>query len=209
MMDYVTHWVADRKTALALAYEFERKAVALDEGDIEVRWKFGQVLLIRGEFEQAHVHFARALEVNPSDTEARCQYGVYLDCIGRHDEAIEYFELAKQRNPFDLTWIPFIKGIAYFGARRYGDAIALFNQVVEPLYEVHGWSAASYGHIGRISEAKVKLEQFLGGAERDMAVFPGHRLKDWEVYWRGTMWYKNQSDFDHLFEGLRKAGMPE
>jgi TolB-like protein/class 3 adenylate cyclase/Tfp pilus assembly protein PilF len=208
MMDYVTHWVADREAALALAYEFERKAVALDEADIEVRWKFGQVLLARGEFEEAQVHFARALKVNPNDTEARCQYGVYLDCMGRHDEAIEHFELAKRRNPFDPPWLFWVKGIAYFGARRYGEAIALLNQIVEPPYEVYGWIATAYGHLGRIAEARAKLEEFFRGAKHEMAAFPGLRLRDWDTYWRGAMWYKNQSDFDHLFEGLRKAGMP-
>ena len=96
MMDYVTHWIADRDDALAQAYDFEKKAVALDKSDIEVRWKFGQVLLARGEFEEAYVHFAKALELNPNDTEARCQYGVYLDAMGQHEEAIEHFELAKR-----------------------------------------------------------------------------------------------------------------
>ena len=77
------------------------------------------------------------------------------------------------------------------------------------MYEVHGWSAASYGQAGRFAEAKAKLNEFLVGAKRDMAVFPGLRLKDWETFWRGTIWYRHQRDFDHLFEGLRKAGMQE
>ena len=42
MLDYVTHWVADREKALARAYEFEKKAVSLDEADIEVRWKLAK-----------------------------------------------------------------------------------------------------------------------------------------------------------------------
>jgi hypothetical protein len=102
-----------------------------------------------------------------------------------------------------------MKGIACFGACRYADAIASFNQVLEPINEIHGWLAASYAHAGRIPEASAKLEEFLRGAERDMAVFPGRRLKDWKPYWRGAMWYQDQRDFDHLFGGLRKAGLPE
>ena len=42
-----------------------------------------------------------------------------------------------------------------------------------------------------------------------MSVFPGRKLSDWQSYWRGAMWYKNESDYDHLFDGLRRAGMPE
>jgi len=208
-IEYVAHWVVDREHSLALAYEFGKKAVALDEDDIEARWKFGQVLLARGEFEEARVHFAKGLELNPNDTEAQCEFALYLDCIGQHNAAIEQYDLAKRLNPFDPSFIPWLKGIAYFGARRYGEAIALFNQIIEPINEVNGWLAASYAQAGRIAEAKAKLEEFLRGAERDMAVFPGRKLKDWGPYWQGAMWYRDQRDFDHLFAALHKAGLAD
>jgi len=57
--------------------------------------------------------------------------------------------------------------------------------------------------------ARATLEQFFHVAERDMAVFPGRRLKDWDSYWHGAMEYRDQKDFDHLFAALRKAGVPE
>jgi adenylate cyclase len=208
-MENVAYWVPDPAKALLMAYEFQKKAVALDENDIEVSWKFGQVLLAMGRFEEARVHFLRALEVNPNDTEARCQYAVYLDCLGRHEEAIEHYDIAKRRNPIDPMWIPWLKGVAYFGARRYGEAIAQFNKILEPIYEVHGWMAACYAQMGRSAEAKGRLEQFLSGAEANMAVFPGRRLRDLERYWRGTMFYREESDYQHLFESLRKAGLPK
>jgi tetratricopeptide (TPR) repeat protein len=208
-IEYVAHWVVDREHSLALAYEFGKKAVALDEDDIEARWKFGQVLLARGEFEEARVHFVKGLEINPNDTEAQCELALFLDCVGQQDAAIEQYDLAKRLNPFDPSFIPWLKGVAYFGARRYSEAIALFNRIVEPINEVNGWLAASYAQAGRIAEARTKLEEFLRGAERDMAVFPGRKLKDWSPYWRGAMWYRDERDFDHLFDGLRKAGLPE
>ena len=42
-----------------------------------------------------------------------------------------------------------------------------------------------------------------------MAVFPGRRLKNWEPYWHGAFEYRDQKDFDHLFDALRKAGLQE
>jgi TolB-like protein/class 3 adenylate cyclase/Tfp pilus assembly protein PilF len=208
-MEFVAQWVPNPREVLAHAYEFQKKAVALDEGDIEVRWKFGQVLLAMGRHDEARVHFERALEINPNDTEARCQFGLYLDCMGQHEEAIEQYDIAKLRNPFDPSWLSWIKGIAYFGAQRYEKAIAQLNQIVDPINEVHGWLAASYAHAGRDAEAKAKLRQFLDGAEQDLAVFPGRMLKDWDAYWRGAMFYRDERDFEHLFEALRKAGLPE
>ena len=40
----------------------------------------------------------------------------------------------------------------------------------------------------------------------DMVHFPGRRLADWETYWHAAMEYRDQGDFDHLTDGLRKAG---
>ncbi len=99
--------------------------------------------------------------------------------------------------------------MAYFTARRYDEAIATLKGVQDPILEIYGWLAASYGHAGRMKEANTHLEEFLRRAEQDMAVFPGRRLRDWESYWHGVMEYQNQEDFDHLFEGLRKAGLSE
>ena len=61
----------------------------------------------------------------------------------------------------------------------------------------------------RIPEARAALDEFLKVAETDMAVFPGRRLKDWEALWHGALEYSDQADFDHLFEALRKAGLPD
>ena len=51
--------------------------------------------------------------------------------------------------------------------------------------------------------------KFLRIAKEDMAVYPGDRLKDWEPYWHGAMQYRDQRDFDHLFDALRKAGFSD
>src|SRR5262249_7912857 len=117
------------------------------------------------------------------------------------------FELAKRRNPFDpeggTAWV---RGIAYFGARRYVDAIAELNQIHDPIPEVYGWLAASYAHAGRTDEARSKLDIFFHETERDMAVFPGRRLKDWEPYWRGGGWGKKERGPVNLFWGLCAKG---
>jgi hypothetical protein len=102
-----------------------------------------------------------------------------------------------------------LRGAAYYGARRYREAVAEFTKIVEPLNEVHGWLAASYAQLGSLDQAKARLELFLRGAEVDMAIFPGRRLKDLKSYWRGAMFYRDERDYDHLFDGLRKAGLPE
>ncbi len=165
--------------------------------------------MFRREYDDARVHLEKALASNPNDTEARLYYGLYLSATGQPDAAIEQIALAKKHNPFDSYWIPWISGVAFFTARRYRDAIAALSQISEPINEIRGWLAASYAHEGRLHEAKTSLDEFLRVAKDDMVIYPGERLKDWEAYWHAAMEYRNQQDFDHLFDGLRKAGLPD
>ena len=74
---------------------------------------------------------------------------------------------------------------------------------------MRGWLAASYANAGRSDEARQTLDEFLRIAKDDMAEFPGKTIADWKTYWHGAIEYKNDSDFEHLFEALRRAGMPD
>jgi TolB-like protein/Tfp pilus assembly protein PilF len=209
LMIHMAHWSADRDRFRVEAIEFAKRAVTLDDADNSARWVLGLVHTSRGEYEEARFHLEKALENNPNDTEVRGEYALFLYTIGQPEAAIQHFEINSRQNPFYLSWCPWIKGWAYFTARRYGDAIAALKQLPEPINEVRGLLAASYAYAGRSAEAKAMLEEFLRVAEGDMAVFPGRRLKDWEEFWRDASWYQHQEDHDHLMDGLRKAGLPE
>jgi tetratricopeptide (TPR) repeat protein len=134
---------------------------------------------------------------------------MFLAATGQAELGIEQIELGRRLNPFDTRWVPWDKGIVCFTARRYDEAITALRQARDPINEVRGWLAASYAQAGRLEEARATLEEFLRVAETDMAVFPGRRLKDWEPYWHGAFEYRDQKDFDHLFEALHKAGLQE
>jgi adenylate cyclase len=207
--NYMACWVADTKNALAKAYELADRAVSLDETDSFAHCIMGAVHWFRREYDEARSEIERAIDLNPNDPEARRYYGNLLVATGNPDAGIEQIDLGKRLNPFDTRWVPWIRGIACFTARRYDEAIATLKQARDPINEVRGWLAASYAHAGHLQEARATLEEFLRTAESDMAAFPGHRLKDWESYWHGAFEYRDQKDFDHLFDALRKAGLPE
>ena len=105
---------------------------------------------------------------------------ILLTAIGQPDAAIEQVDLARRHNPFDLSWVPWVQGITLFTARRYKEAIDVFNQIPEPINEIRGWLAASYAQAGRLTEAERSLDEFLRVAKHDMAVYPGDRLEDWK-----------------------------
>jgi TolB-like protein/Flp pilus assembly protein TadD len=207
--DHMAWWVVDRENSLAKAYELAQRAVVLDETDSFAHCILGAVHMFRREYNEARSEIERAIDLNPNDPDARRYYGNLLGATGNANAGIEQMDLAKRLNPFDTRWVPWIRGIACFTARRYDEAIAAFRQARNPINEVRGWLAASYAQAGRLQEARATLEEFLRVAESDMTVFPGRRLKDWEPYWHGAFEYQDQQDFDHLFDALRKAGLPE
>jgi TolB-like protein/Tfp pilus assembly protein PilF len=209
LYDNMFWWTADRERALGKAYEAAQRAVVLDDSDSFTRLRLGQLHLFRREYDEARSEIEKAINLNPNDSEARGVYGIFLICIGEPDIALEQLDLAKRHDPFDISWAPWTRGMAHFTAHRYEEAIAELRQAREPINEVRGWLAASYAHAGLLVEARATLEEFLRVAERDMAVFPGRRLKDWEAYWHGAMEFRDQKEFDHLFAALRKAGLPD
>jgi tetratricopeptide (TPR) repeat protein len=207
LYDYMAGWTADRVGPLAAAYASARHAVALDELDSFPHSILGFIHLLRREYAEACSETQKAIDLNPNDHEARRFRGEYLAAVGRPEAAIEQIDIARRLDPFDTRWVPWIRGAACFIARRYDEAIVALRQARDPINEVRGWLAASYAQAGRMPEARATLEEFLQVARSDMAVFPGHRLKDWEPYWHGAFEFQDQKDFEHLFDALRKAGL--
>ena len=201
-------WTSELDRLRAEAFDFAKRAVTLDATDNTARWVLGFIYTNRGEYEEARIHLEKLLENNPNDTEGRGVYAIFLVAVGEAEAALQQFEIMKRQNPFDLSWFPWIKGWAYFSLRRYDEAVATFKQIPEPHNEVRGYLAASCAYLGKSAEAHASMEQFLRVAEADMPAFPGRRPGAWDEYWRNTARYKHQEDYDHLMEGLRRAGLP-
>lgn len=163
-----SYWSSELDRLRAQAFESAKRAVTLDASDNYARYVLGYVHNVRGDYEDARIHLEKVLENNPNDTEGRGIYAMFLVSVGRPEAAIQQFELMKRQNPFDLSWFPWIKGWAYFTARRYGEAIATFKQIPEPHNEVRGYLAASFAYLDRRAEANAMMEDFLRIAERDM-----------------------------------------
>ena len=208
-LEWMAHWVDDRDKAFADAMNAAKTAIALDDTDSRIHCQLGMLHLSRRAFDEAGQIFEKAIRLNPNDFKAIGLYGLYLAAIGNPEQAIEQFDQAVRLNPLEPSWIRWLRGIACFTAERFDDAIADLRSIREPINEVRGWLAASYAQAGRLDEARTMLEEFLRIAEDDMAVYPGRKLDAWEAYWHGAIEYRDQKDFDRLFDGLRKAGMPE
>jgi adenylate cyclase len=85
--------------------------------------------------------------------------------------------------------------------KRYPEAIPPLRECawLMPNFRiVRLWLAAAYAQAGQLTEARA-------AADDVRRIEPGFTIDRWKV----TAVYKNQEDAEHLFDGLRKAGLPE
>jgi TolB-like protein len=205
---WMERWAEDLDKVFAEAFDAAREALARDATDSMVQAHLGMLHMYRREFDERGLRFAEALRLNPNDSRALGLYGLFLAAIGRAEEAIEQFEHAERLNPLRPGWLSRLKGIAYFSAGRYADAVAAFRANEAPINQERGWLAASCAQAGRLEEARTHLRDFLSVAEREMAVLPARTVSAWRSCWR-PIEYQYDRDFHRLFDGLRKAGLPE
>jgi adenylate cyclase len=208
-MDWMAHWVENREESLAIAYDNAKKAVALDDTNGRAYGTLGMCHIFHREFDDARHCLERALMLNPNDYVTLIFFGVYLTVVGRIDEALTHLDQSARINPLQPEFFNWVRGMAFFTARRYDEAIAALRTIEDPINEVRGWLAASYAGAGRLDEARAMLEEFLRVAEDDMAVFPGRKCTAWEPFWHGAIQYQNEADFEHLYDALRKAGLED
>jgi TolB-like protein len=201
-------WSDDPEESLRTALEFGKQAVTIDDKDVDARWNLGFLYMIMRNFSEARVHMEKSIEFNPNNTWARAAYACFLTYLGDTANALKQFELVKRQNPFDESWIPWVRGIACYTGHRYGDAIDELSQIPEPHHEVLYWLAAACAQAGRANEARSKLEECLRLAERDMRRFPGRDAQAWRNYLTRANPFRESRDLQHLFDGLRKAGLP-
>ena len=205
---WMERWTDDLDQVFAEAFDAAREALARDAADSMVQAHLGMLHMYRREFDQGSVRFAEALRLNPNDSRALGLCGLFLAAVGRAEEGIAQFEQAARLNPLRPGWLNRLEGIACFSAGRYADAIAAFRANEASINQERGWLAASCAHAGRLAEARAHLQDFLDTAGKEMAVLPGPTVGAWRSCWR-PIEYQHDRDFDRLFNGLRKAGLPE
>ncbi|MEM7121593.1 MAG: adenylate/guanylate cyclase domain-containing protein [Pseudomonadota bacterium] len=201
-MDFMQSWSDDPERSLAMAIEIGQKAFALDESDGLVHAQLGEILQNARRFAEAGRHFERALDLNPNDVETRALYGSFIG----GESGLEQLEIAERLDPCSFVWIPWIKGSMLFTARRYDDAIATLTQIDSRVTTAKGWLAASLAYAGRTDEARATVAAYLKAVERDLTVVPTSS-DQWQAVWRREAKLEHEDDNQHLFEGLRLAGL--
>jgi adenylate cyclase len=177
------------------------RAVATDESDAEAHSCLSWALNFDGDYDGALAEARRALTISPNLASAHRALGTTLIFAGEPRQGLVATQTSIRLDPRDplLPWHLNRVAIAHYFAREYEAAVDTARRVIRhypdfPL--IYRWLAAALGQIGRAEEAHYALNKAItigGGSSFDTYVrerVPWHRIEDYE----------------HMLDGLRKAG---
>lgn len=177
-----------------------RKAVELDPGDADAVAALAWTQMFYGEMHEV-VRLARqALALNPNCVRANVTLGLGLIFSGHTAEgrdAIGAFERLTPREPSVKIARRQIV-VSYDFDRDYQRCVDSARHLLSADPELplnHRWMAAALGQLGRTEEARVALE-------RSIAVSP----REYDVYVRNRIPWMRPEDYEHMLDGLHKAG---
>ncbi|HTM71786.1 MAG TPA: tetratricopeptide repeat protein, partial [Pseudolabrys sp.] len=114
---------------LAEAADALTRAARLNPDLPNIDYNLGRVLQAQERFEDALVHYQKAVAKAPQDAEALSNLGTVLAALKRSDEAIAYYQRAVSLDPrHGDAW--FNLGNALKAAERYDEAFTAYSQVL-------------------------------------------------------------------------------
>jgi adenylate cyclase len=183
-----------------LREELARKAIALDPGDAEAHVRLASALRNRGDPEGAMAEIECALALCPNLATAQGIRGAALIHSGRSAEGLAALELAVRLDPRDPsvpTWLSQI-ALGFYLCRNYVAAVEAAKRA-NRMYPDFPYAcrilAAALGQLEIAGEAKEALE-------KAVAIGPA----SFETYVRRRPPHMRPEDYEHVVDGLRKAG---
>ncbi|NGO51845.1 adenylate/guanylate cyclase domain-containing protein [Allomesorhizobium camelthorni] len=193
---WVHNWCEDKDAVWNDVVAALDRALALDDNDADVHRILAAVNVNSNELTTARYHQERALALNPNYDLVVVQQGELLTWLGRPEEGIEWIRKAMQLNPHHPERFWSHLGKAHFAARQYGEAIEAFMHLstMDPVQRA--FAAACYGWLGDEIAAAAHLGKI-------RTLDPQFDLDSFIA----TLHYAQESDVQHVREGLLKAGI--
>src|SRR5262245_57999660 len=186
--------------AVERAHRLARKAVELDPNLPIAHAHLGMVLTFQGQHEQSVAEFEKAMALNPNFTDWR--FGIALNRAGQPARAVEVVETHMRYDPFHVPSAPGVLGLARYNLKQYSEALPQLRECTSraPNFRSgHVWLAATLAQLGRLDEAHAEAAEVL-------RIDPKYTIDGTE---RRLFLCKRPEDAEHLFDGLRKVGLPE
>jgi|Deesub1362A_J573_1020465.scaffolds.fasta_scaffold00689_17 TolB-like protein/Tfp pilus assembly protein PilF len=199
ILDVWFKWSKSPKESLVRAFEFAKKALALDESNIVARRALSHIYLLKRQHDKAIAECERTVSYAPNAADSIYNLGIILRFSGRAKEAISMHERAIRLNPMPPASYLYQLGLCYTFIGEFEKAIAICNKALDqnPNDLVGRITLAiAYSSLGREEEARAEAAEVL-------RINPKFSVE----YASKTWPYKNQADRDLVFGALRKAGL--
>jgi adenylate cyclase len=193
---WVHNWCEDRDAVWNDIMAALDRALALDNNDADVHRILAAVNVNNNELTTARYHQERALALNPNYDLVVVQQGELLTWLGRPEEGIEWIRKAMQLNPHHPERFWSHLGKAHFAAHQYGEAIEAFMHLSTMDSVQHAFAAACHSWLGDEIAAAAHLGKI-------RTLDPQFDLDSFIA----TLHYAQESDVQHVREGLLKAGI--
>ncbi len=179
------------------------KAVELDPDEAEAHLALGLVNFTNRNFDRAIPEVDTAIDLNPGYATAHHLLGTLLTHTGQAEDGLSHILTAIQLSPKDEEIALFYAraALANLYLRRHEAAVEWGRKAVRGpaiQWPAHCFLVAALAHLDRKDEAEQALDGLL-------SFRPGITLS----FVRDKYPTVNRDDLEHLFEGLRKAGLPE
>jgi adenylate cyclase len=199
ILDIWFKWSKSPKESMMSAFEFAKKALALDESNPGPHQILSFIYLFKRQHEKAIAECERAVFLAPNNSDAINHLGQILRFSGRAKEAIPMHERAIRLNPIPPANYLYQLGLCYTFIGELEKAIALCNKALgQNPDDLVGrvTLAIAYSSLGREGEARAEAAELL-------RIHPKFSLE----YASKTWPYKNQADRDLVINALRKVGL--
>jgi adenylate cyclase len=186
--------------ALAEGLPMAQRAIALEPGAAVAHVSMGYGRNGQGDYEGMLAAGRQALAISPNYATAHIQLGNALLFSGRPREALESFRRAARLDPHDPLRINRLSHniTAHYFLREYELAVEAGKDTLRS-YPDHPIAcrllAAALGQTGRLEEARRALQKAISVAP-----------KSFDMYVRQRAPWVRVEDYEHMLEGLRKAG---
>jgi TolB-like protein/Tfp pilus assembly protein PilF len=204
----VANWLSEDRHKLLRSAEADlNQALRLRPANASARAVLGLARMYDNRALQGIGECERALVIDPNLAAAHGWIGLAKHFAGRDEETEAHVLEALRISPRDSrawTWMLFV-GFANLYSGRDQEAVAWLNRSIELNpngVAAHFGLAAVLGHLGRLEDAR---EAARAGHDLDPS-FTTARVRRFMTFSDNPIWLAGR---ERLYDGLRKAGMPE
>ncbi|WP_334127770.1 adenylate/guanylate cyclase domain-containing protein [Sneathiella sp.] len=137
------------------------KALELDANNPEAQRIMGAVMMLEGNFEAAKYHHERAMALSPSDAYILARSAAFYTFNGQPEVALRLLEKAEDLDGLLPVWCIEERGIAYFSAGRYEQAVQALNELPAQTSRSRLYHCAALIALGRQAEAERVMQKEL------------------------------------------------